>query len=522
VLDSALRLYRTNFRAFATAVASVVVTLAIMRAMYAIAGGGGIDWQQLSPLRSEVLFSAVALFRISITSPDLLVLLAGDIVLYFVARVLLTGVLVTTAARSYLGPFAASLPGRTPGLERELALIPAVLLLLPLDFASALVARGVRIAAPFVVALLQGASPPLTTALDTLGLLGRSLLLVLLAVVLSARCLLAPQAVVLERRPAFASLGRSWRLSGGWYWRVLVVALASGALVGLLSGLPTALVRLLLGLSGWRWGAGLLVTSAAVAAQVLEALALPFQAAAFTVLFYDIRVREEGFDLEVLTQQATQAEVQPLLESGRQKLQNHDPRGALSDFEQALRLKPNDAGIAGLRAYAYVALHDLHMALESSEQAVALDPHNPFTFNSRGYVKQASGDMAGALADYRRAIQIQPDYPIALAHFADVKLQAGDMAGALADLEQLLRLTPNDSRAIYNAACIYARQGQRDSALPRLQRAIDLKPAWREAARGDPDFDALRADPAFIALVGSQQEPAAAVAEKPTMEPSDP
>src|SRR4029453_5306521 len=103
-------------------------------------------------------------------------------------------------------------------------------------------------------------------------------------------------------------------------------------------------------------------------------------------------------DLEVLTQQATEAEVQPLIDSGRQKLQHHDPRGALIDFEQALRLKPNGAGIVCLGAYAYVALPDLRAALASSEQAVALDPHNPFTFNCRGYVKQASGDMPGALA----------------------------------------------------------------------------------------------------------------------------
>jgi len=505
VLDSALRLYRANFRTFVSVVASVLITVSILRALYGRDAVGGVDWQQISPLRSEVLLSAIGLLRTSIDPLDWMVLFAANVLLYFVARVLLTGILVNTAARSYLGPFGASLPGRTRGLGREIALIPAVLLMLPLDLVSALVARGMRIAAPLVAALLQGTTSPFTTTLDILELLGRSLLIVLLAVPLSARFLLAPQAVMLERGSAFASLGRSWKLTDGWFWRVVVIALASSVLVGLLIGLPAALARLLLALGDWRWGAGMLLSAAAAAAQVLEALALPFQVAVFTVLFYDIRVRKEGFDLDVLTQQATEAEVQPLIEGGRQKLQQNDPRGALADFEQALRRKPNDAGIVGLCAYAYVALPDLPAALASSEQAVALDPHNSFTFNCRGYMKQASGDVPGALADYRRAIEIQPDYPIALAHFADVKLQAGDLAGALMDLEELLQLTPNDSRSIYNAACIYARQGQLDSALQRLRRAIDLKPTWREAARSDSDFDALRADAAFIALVGSQK-----------------
>jgi tetratricopeptide (TPR) repeat protein len=113
----------------------------------------------------------------------------------------------------------------------------------------------------------------------------------------------------------------------------------------------------------------------------------------------------------------------------------------------------------------------------------------------------------GALADYRRAIEIQPDYPIALAHFADTNYQAGDLAGALEDFEQLIQLTPNDSRAIYNAACIYACLGQVDSVLQRLRRAIALKPTWRDSANADSDFDALRAEPAFMALITPAQRP---------------
>jgi Tfp pilus assembly protein PilF len=505
VLDCALRLYRANFRTFASAVASVIVTMSILRALYGRDTPGGVDWQQISPLRSEALLGAISLLRMPINPLNLIALFAGNVLLYFVARVVLTGILVNTAARSYLQPFGAALPGRTRGLGREIALIPAVLLMLPLDLVSALVARGMRIATSLVAMSLQGTAPPFTTTLDTVQLLGRGLLIILVTMLLSTRFLLAPQVVMLEQRSAFVSLARSWRLTSGWLWRIVLVGLATSVIAGLLIGLPTALVRLLLGLSGWRWGAGMLLSGAATVAQVLEALALPFQVAVFTVLFYDIRIRKEGYDLEVLTHRATDAEVQPLIESGQQKVQHHDPRGALIDFEQALRLKPNDAGIIGLCAYAYVALPDLKSALANSERAVALDPHSPFTLNCRGYVKQASGDIPGALADYRRAVKIQPDYPLAVAHFADAKYQAGDLAGALEGFELLLQLMPNDSRAIYNTACVYARQGQLDNALQRLRRAIDLRSAWRETASSDPDFDALRADARFIALTALPQ-----------------
>lgn len=503
-LDSALRLYRANFRTFASAAASVLVTMSLLRAMYGRNTPGGVDWQQISPLRSEALFSAIAVLRTAIDPLDFIRLFASNLLLYVVARVLLTGILVQTAARSYLGPAGASLPGRTRGLGREFALIPAVLLLLPLDLQSALVSRSMRIVVPFVVALLQGITPTFATTLDIALLFGRGLLITMLGVVLGARFMLAPQAVMLERRPAFASLARSWRLTRSWFWRLLTAALVTSTLIGLLIGLPAALVRLILAMNGWDAATGILTNVAAITSQVLEALALPFQVAVFTVLFYDFRVRKEGYDLEVLSQRATAAEVQPLIESGQQKLQHYDPRGALDDFEQALRLKPNDAVLVGLCAYAYVALPDLRAALASSERSVALDSPNPFTLNCRGYVKQASGDVPGALADYQRVILIQPDYPISLAHFADAKYQAGDLAGALEHFEQLRQLTPKDSRAIYNAACAYARLGQMDSALQRLQQAIDLQPSWRETASSDPDFDALRAEPTFIALASPQ------------------
>jgi Flp pilus assembly protein TadD len=86
-----------------------------------------------------------------------------------------------------------------------------------------------------------------------------------------------------------------------------------------------------------------------------------------------------------------------------------------------------------------------------------------------------------------------------------VKYQKGDLAGALADFEQIVRLTPNDSRAHDNAACTYARLAQTDSAIQRLRLEIELKPAWREAASGDSDFEALRADPTFMALIEPQR-----------------
>ena len=43
----------------------------------------------------------------------------------------------------------------------------------------------------------------------------------------------------------------------------------------------------------------------AVVAQIGQILVLPLQLIIFTLLYYDLRIRKEGYDLELMAQQAT-------------------------------------------------------------------------------------------------------------------------------------------------------------------------------------------------------------------------
>jgi superkiller protein 3 len=58
-------------------------------------------------------------------------------------------------------------------------------------------------------------------------------------------------------------------------------------------------------------------------------------------------------------------------------------------------------------------------------------------------------------------------------------------------------------QAWYNKACRYALQGNVDLAIANLQQAINLNPdKYREMAKTDSDFDSLREDGGFQALIG--------------------
>ena len=59
----------------------------------------------------------------------------------------------------------------------------------------------------------------------------------------------------------------------------------------------------------------------------------------------------------------------------------------------------------------------------------------------------------------------------------------------------------DDSAVLYNLACAEALLGEKEEALGHLSEALDAAPGFRETAREDPDFESLRSDDRFAALV---------------------
>jgi tetratricopeptide (TPR) repeat protein len=73
----------------------------------------------------------------------------------------------------------------------------------------------------------------------------------------------------------------------------------------------------------------------------------------------------------------------------------------------------------------------------------------------------------------------------------------GEYAEAKARLERALERHPDAGGLVYNLACAESRLGETDAALEHLERAIEIWPGFRDAAAGDPDFEAIRGDPRF-------------------------
>ena len=80
--------------------------------------------------------------------------------------------------------------------------------------------------------------------------------------------------------------------------------------------------------------------------------------------------------------------------------------------------------------------------------------------------------------------------------------RSGKYKEAISIYNKIIESNPNSHASYYNKACCYGLQGNAEQAIESLQRAIELDPKNREMAKTDKDFDAIRDNDAFRALVG--------------------
>jgi quercetin dioxygenase-like cupin family protein len=85
--------------------------------------------------------------------------------------------------------------------------------------------------------------------------------------------------------------------------------------------------------------------------------------------------------------------------------------------------------------------------------------------------------------------------------FQAAPLMRGDPERARQILVEGLQSHPESASLHYNLGCLEAVVGRREAALVSLRTALDLEPEVAEWARHDRDFELLRDDPEFRALV---------------------
>jgi tetratricopeptide (TPR) repeat protein len=178
--------------------------------------------------------------------------------------------------------------------------------------------------------------------------------------------------------------------------------------------------------------------------------------------------------------------------------QNYE--AAIASYEQALAIKPDKHEAFNNRGLALSALGRYEEALKSYEQALAIKPNYYQAFNNQGVVLSDLGRNEEALKSYEQALAIKSEHE-ALNNRGNALSALGRYEEALKSYEQVLVIKSDDHEIWYNKACCYALWTCREEAIESLQKAIDLHPEYREMAKTDSDFDKIRDDERFQALV---------------------
>jgi hypothetical protein len=110
----------------------------------------------------------------------------------------------------------------------------------------------------------------------------------------------AVPALLTEGVKGTSALGRSRALVGGRWWGTFGVVLLGTILAGVVSGAIGALAGLAAGSTDANTVTGFLVRS--VSGTLGSMISTPFTAAFVTVLYFDLRVRKEAFDLQLLAE----------------------------------------------------------------------------------------------------------------------------------------------------------------------------------------------------------------------------
>jgi TolB-like protein len=182
---------------------------------------------------------------------------------------------------------------------------------------------------------------------------------------------------------------------------------------------------------------------------------------------------------------------------------------AFAAFEEAIGLDPSSYNAHYFYARDLFSAGRAEQALAYYETAERLRPeeYQPpcmlagalFSLDRRGEALAAATRALGAI-DARLAVE--PNDSRALHLAAVLSARVGQRERSLAYIGRVLQLRPDEFATAYNVACAFAVLEMREEALLNLDRAVrngrgDL--GWIEH---DPDFDALRDDPRFDAIVG--------------------
>ena len=153
---------------------------------------------------------------------------------------------------------------------------------------------------------------------------------------------------------------------------------------------------------------------------------------------------------------------------------------AIEDFNEALRIKPDDKVALYYRAGAYRFKGNYDRAIEDYNAALRIEPDYQDALRARGLAYVGKGNYDRAIEDYTAALRIKPDL-LALLFRGVAYYNKGNYDRAIEDYTAALRIKPDHQYALYWRGLAYVGKGNYDRAIEDYNAALRIKPDYLEA-----------------------------------------
>ncbi len=163
-----------------------------------------------------------------------------------------------------------------------------------------------------------------------------------------------------------------------------------------------------------------------------------------------------------------------------------DFKRAVSVYQKALSIKPNEPEINSNLGAVYIRMGEREKAKLAFKTALGLSPKNFSALYNLGILFLAEGDYKNSLRCLEGAAKIDGKNPVLLCTLGQVYYEAAKHEGKSKSKEHLLKAERvlkkairegvNNATAWYNLGIVYREKGEKEKAVQALERAIRLNP----------------------------------------------
>ncbi|HUN54419.1 MAG TPA: tetratricopeptide repeat protein [Smithella sp.] len=179
---------------------------------------------------------------------------------------------------------------------------------------------------------------------------------------------------------------------------------------------------------------------------------------------------------------------------------------AIDYYNKAISFKQDFVYAYNNRGNAYHKLGRYQLAIEDYSKATRLRPDYITGFVKMGNANSSLNEYQRAIENYNQVIRLAPDYVDAYINRGTAYASLGQYQRAIDDYDEAIRMKPDHPYAYYNMACVLARQKKAALACDWLRMAMARGYDIGSYIKDDKDFDNIRNEPCFIALLKASKK----------------